>query len=211
MRRWRPPARSSAHIDIDIRNIFDKNDPRENSGLYRLADKLHLRTKPSTIRAQLLFKSGDRYRAQKLAETERNLRMLIYIYDAHVVPVRYADGKVDVKVITKDVWTLSPGDLLRARGRHQLHELQPARHQFPGVGENRGHFAQQQRRPHQQYHRLCGSERVRLALDLGPDPTSIRATDTSAPRSLRSPSIRSIRAGAPDLSALSFDRTVSRY
>jgi hemolysin activation/secretion protein len=26
-----------------------------------------------------------------------------------VVPVRYADGKVDVKVITKDVWTLSPG------------------------------------------------------------------------------------------------------
>jgi len=25
------------------------------------------------------------------------------------VPVHYADGKVDVKVITKDVWTLSPG------------------------------------------------------------------------------------------------------
>jgi outer membrane protein assembly factor BamA len=26
-----------------------------------------------------------------------------------VVPVRYADGMVDIKVITKDVWTLSPG------------------------------------------------------------------------------------------------------
>ena len=25
------------------------------------------------------------------------------------MPVRYADGKVDIKVITKDVWTLSPG------------------------------------------------------------------------------------------------------
>ncbi len=96
-------------IDIDIRNIFDKDDPRENSGLYRLANKLHLRTKRGAIKAQLLFKSGDPYRAQKLAETERNLRMLLYVYDAHVYPVHYADGKVDVKVITKDVWTLSPG------------------------------------------------------------------------------------------------------
>ena len=95
-------------IDIDIRNIFDENDPRENRGLYRLADRLHIRTKPATIRAQLLFKSGDRYSAEKLAETERNLRQLVFIYDAHVVPVRFADGKVDVKVITRDVWTLDP-------------------------------------------------------------------------------------------------------
>ena len=97
------------HIDLDIRNIFNPNDPRENSGLYRLADRLHRRTRPGAIRAQLLFKSGDRYSAQKLAETERNLRLLIYIYDANVVPVRYAEGKVDIKVITKDVWTLTPG------------------------------------------------------------------------------------------------------
>ena len=96
-------------IDIDIRNIFDESDPRENNGLFRLANHLHIRTKRSTIRAQLLFASGDKYLARKLAETERALRLLTYIYDARVVPVRYADGKVDIKVITKDVWTLSPG------------------------------------------------------------------------------------------------------
>ena len=96
-------------IDIDTRNIFDKDDPRENSGIYRLGNHLHIRTKHATIRAQLLFKSGDRYNARKLAETERNLRLLVYIYDAHVFPMHYANGKVDVKVITKDVWTLSPG------------------------------------------------------------------------------------------------------
>ncbi len=95
-------------IDIDPRNIFDANDPRENKGLYRLADRLHVRTKPSTIRAQLLFKSGDRYSAQRLAETERNLRKLVFIYDAKVFPVRYVDGKVDVMVVTRDVWTLDP-------------------------------------------------------------------------------------------------------
>jgi|HubBroStandDraft_1064217.scaffolds.fasta_scaffold00170_39 outer membrane protein assembly factor BamA len=96
-------------IDIDIRNIFDQSDARESNGLFNLANRLHIRTKRSTIRAQLLFASGDKYRARKLAETERALRLLTYIYDARVVPVRYADGKVDVKVITKDVWTLSPG------------------------------------------------------------------------------------------------------
>jgi len=97
------------NIDIDIRNIFDESDAREANGLFRLANHLHIRTKRATIKAQLLFASGDKYRARKLAETERALRLQSYIYDARVVPLRYADGKVDIKVITKDVWTLSPG------------------------------------------------------------------------------------------------------
>jgi len=96
-------------IDIDIRNIFDEKDPREASGVFRLANHLHLRTKRSTIRAQLLFAAGDKYSARVLAETERALRQLSYVYDAHVVPVHYADGQVDIRVITNDVWTLSPG------------------------------------------------------------------------------------------------------
>jgi hypothetical protein len=96
-------------IEIVARNIFDESDPRENNGLFRLANHLHIRTKHSTIQAQLLFASGEPYLARKLAETERALRLLPYVYDARIVPVHYADGKVDVKVITKDVWTLSPG------------------------------------------------------------------------------------------------------
>jgi outer membrane protein assembly factor BamA len=97
------------NIDIDIRNIFDESDAREANGLFQLANHLHIRTKRATIKAQLLFAGGDKYLARKLAETERALRLQSYIYDARVVPVRYADGKVDIKVITKDVWTLSPG------------------------------------------------------------------------------------------------------
>jgi outer membrane protein assembly factor BamA len=96
-------------IQFDIRNIFDASDARENNGLYRLANRLHVRTKRSTIQAQLLFASGEKYQARKLAETERALRRLSFIYDARIVPVHYADGKVDIRVITKDVWTLSPG------------------------------------------------------------------------------------------------------
>ena len=96
-------------VDVDIGNIFDQRDPREDNGLFRLANILHIRTKPATVRAQLLFASGDKYLARKLAETERALRLLPYVYDAHIIPMHYADGKVDIRVTTKDVWTLSPG------------------------------------------------------------------------------------------------------
>jgi hypothetical protein len=37
-------------IEFDTRQIFDEHDARENSGLYHLADQLHVRTKESTIR-----------------------------------------------------------------------------------------------------------------------------------------------------------------
>src|SRR6202011_6247756 len=83
------------NIDIDTRNIFNESDARETHGLFRLANHLHIRTKRPTIKAQLLFASGEKYTARKLAETERALRLLSYIYDARVVPVRYADGRVD--------------------------------------------------------------------------------------------------------------------
>jgi len=96
-------------IEIVTHNIFDLADPRDNVALFRLANRLHFRTRRSAIAAQLLFAAGQKYRARLLAETERNLRKLPYIYDAHVVPVRYRNGKVDVAVITRDVWTLSPG------------------------------------------------------------------------------------------------------
>jgi hypothetical protein len=96
-------------VEIATRNIFDESDARESNGLFRLANDLHIRTKHATIQAQLLFASGDKYLARKLAETERVLRLLPYVYDARIVPVHYADGTVDIKVITNDVWTLSPG------------------------------------------------------------------------------------------------------
>jgi len=122
-------------IDIDIRNIFDESDPRENVWLFRIADRLHIRTRRSAIEAQLLFASGDRYDARKLAETERNLRALPYVYDARVVPVRYRDGKVEVKVVTKDVWTLSPGASFSRAGGANNSSVSIADSNFLGRGK----------------------------------------------------------------------------
>lgn len=123
-------------IDIDPRNIFDESDPRDDVALFRLANRLHVRTKRSTIKARLLFATGQKYSARKLAETERELRRLPYLYDARVMPVRYHDGEVDIKVVTKDVWTLNPGvSFSRTGGANNSHfELQDSN--FLGLGKN---------------------------------------------------------------------------
>jgi hypothetical protein len=97
-------------------NIFDLEDPEENKELYRLANKLHIRTKPNVIRQQLLFKSGDPYSQRLLDESARILRSARYLYDASVQPVAFKDGRVDIAVTTRDVWTLNPGLSFNRKG-----------------------------------------------------------------------------------------------
>src|SRR5580700_7285178 len=197
-------------IDIDIRNIFDQSDARESNGLFNLANRLHIRTKRSTIRAQLLFASGDKYRARKLAETERALRLLTYIYDARVVPVRYADGKVDVKVITKDVWTLSPGVSFGRTGGTNQTKLNLQDTNFLGWGKTL------------QISRGSNVDRTSDTIQwMDPNVFGSRWTSSLAYSDSSDGSERSLQIIRPfwsldapwstRITALSFDRTISRY
>jgi len=96
-------------ILIDNQNIFNLEDPKDDVKLFRLANHLHSRTRKAIIRDQLLFRSGERYSRRLIDESERILRADSYFYDAWIRPVRYHDGKVDLRVTTRDVWTLNPG------------------------------------------------------------------------------------------------------
>ena len=94
---------------IDNQNIFNLDDPKDDNKIFRLADRLHIKTRAKVVRQQLLFKPGDRYSHRLVEESERLLRAQSYFYDAWIRPVRYHDGVVDLKITTKDVWTLNPG------------------------------------------------------------------------------------------------------
>ncbi len=96
-------------VVIDNQNIFDPNDPKDNNKIFRLADRLHIKTRARVVRSQLLFKPGDRYSRRLLDESERLLRADSYFYDAWIRITSYKDGKVDLRVTTRDVWTLDPG------------------------------------------------------------------------------------------------------
>ncbi len=105
-------------IIIDPRAIFDTTQPADDTRLFRLANRLHIRTRQQTIASQLLFRDGDPYKGRLLQESERILRNTRYLNDAWIRPIAYHDGLVDIEVVTRDVWTLNPGfNVGRAGGK----------------------------------------------------------------------------------------------
>ena len=103
-------------------NIFDPTQEDEDKLLFHLANRLHKTTRPRVVERKLLFRSGDPYDPRLLQETARYLRSQSYLYDAEIRPVRYRDNRVDVLVVTRDVWTLSLGaGLARSGGANTFH------------------------------------------------------------------------------------------
>jgi len=83
---------------------------------------IHLTTRKSVIRSQLMFHEGEAVNPEQIADNERILRDLPYISGARIVISETAPGSdtVDIAVITKDNWSiggsLSIIELSRYRG-----------------------------------------------------------------------------------------------
>lgn len=125
-------------IRIVPENIFDVADPREDNRLFRLANRLHIRTRPRVISRQLLFHTGDRYDRRLLDESERILRSNRYLYDAWIRPVAFRDGRVDIEVRTRDVWTLLPGFSFERKGGKNATSIDVKETNLLGLGSELG-------------------------------------------------------------------------
>lgn len=69
-------------------------------------NKLHFYTNEKIIRNNLLFKVGDEIDPQIMADNERVLRRLKFIYDARIQVIPVSEDYADVYVITKDLYSL---------------------------------------------------------------------------------------------------------
>jgi len=116
-------------------NIFDETKPGERTGLFKLANRLHIKTKVGTLRAQLLFTEGDLYSDRVLQETARNLRTLRYLREPVLTPVCYTPGFVDVLVQTRDVWTLAPTLTFGRKGGNNATSFGIEDNNFLGYGK----------------------------------------------------------------------------
>lgn len=124
-----PPAAGARIGDVLIRNVnvFDPTVPGEDRWLFRLANRLHWRTRVPVVCRQLLFEPGDPYDPQVLAESERLLRANRYLHDAEVRPVAVHDlpggaQQIDIGVTTRDDWTLAFGlGIGRSGGANETH------------------------------------------------------------------------------------------
>jgi hypothetical protein len=121
---------------IRVHDVFDPENPEEDRRLFQLANRLHRNTREEVIARQLLFKPGDRYSRRVLDESERILRNDRYLYDAEIRPVRYDSGRVDLEVITKDVWTLNVGAGLGRGGGVSSTHFQIQDTNFLGLGKS---------------------------------------------------------------------------
>lgn len=90
---------------------YKKSDRTKDRKWYdRLADRVHIDSKQSTIKNYLLFKEGEVYNAQKLYESERVLRDMQFVnrVNISVLENEIDSESVDVLVQVLDSWSLKP-------------------------------------------------------------------------------------------------------
>jgi hypothetical protein len=104
-----PPGSVIGEVRVVPHNIFDPGQPGEDHRLFHLANYLHRTTRAGVIQRDLLFQPGDVFSPELIEESARLLRTHDYLYDVDIRPVLRDDGKVDVEVTTRDVWTLAGG------------------------------------------------------------------------------------------------------
>ena len=121
-------------IRVNNQNVFDLDDPREDNALFRLANQLHIRTRPGVIRSALLFNSGEPLSVRLIEESERLLRGNDYLYDVRIQPVAYHDGVVDIEITTRDRWTLIPGFYFSRQGGSNASGFSLKEHNLLGTG-----------------------------------------------------------------------------
>jgi hypothetical protein len=90
-------------IIVRTHDIFDDAEAEAN-GLFRVVNAIRFRTRPQIVRWELLFRAGEPYDAQKVAETERNLRAL-GIFRAVTIDTVRVGGRLAVVVETRDGWS----------------------------------------------------------------------------------------------------------
>jgi len=88
--------------------VFDPN--RETLGDEILAglNRLHWQTRESVIKDQLLFDVGSTVSPAVLAESARLLRSRPYLMDADIKVQNPCEREADIKVTTRDAWSLTP-------------------------------------------------------------------------------------------------------
>lgn len=100
------PPRTIQRVAVERLNVFPDSTDSEFSGLFRLANRLHMVTRPEVIRREILFREGDSLDAGRLRESERLLRGR-GIFESAGIAVEEGDSGAVVKVRTQDLWSFS--------------------------------------------------------------------------------------------------------
>jgi len=128
-----PPIIDS--VVIDNQNIFPQDSAKYDYWFFRLANKLHVKSRKSVIRRELLLDKGDFFSRKLADETERNLRSLIFIWNAAVDLYRTDDSLNVMRVTTFDTWTLRGGLSIKRSAGETTYRFSIEEQNFLGMGQ----------------------------------------------------------------------------
>ena len=108
-------GKTIGEITIDRKQVFDPG----GKWLERTANKTHMLTRERVIRRDLLFKSGEELDPQLIVRTKQLLRSRDYIADIEidVKPDSIDSTRVNLRITTRDSWTISADGALHSEGR----------------------------------------------------------------------------------------------
>jgi hypothetical protein len=95
-------------IDIVRKNVFDDQMLSDPHFYFRWGNSLHIVTRESVIRRELLFDIGDTLDPQLIIETERNMRGAGFIGEVEIAALPDGADAVELTITTTDLWTTKP-------------------------------------------------------------------------------------------------------
>ncbi|MGH7701726.1 MAG: POTRA domain-containing protein [Gemmatimonadales bacterium] len=108
-------------IEIQRQDIFDSTEAK--NWFTRAANRLHVVTRSSVIRREVLLNQGEPFDSARAAESERNLRRLGIFRDVKVDSVR-SDSGLDLRVVTRDGWSTRLALSFRSTGGQATYSAQ---------------------------------------------------------------------------------------
>lgn len=102
-----PEGTPIRRLDIQTRDIYEPVPPGRLAGVYRTANRLHVKTRAGTVRSALLLREGEPWSAERAAESERVLRALRFL-SPESIHAEVVGDSANVAVVTQDHWTTNP-------------------------------------------------------------------------------------------------------
>lgn len=122
-------------VPLEIGDVFEPIPEGVLRPVYLLANRLHLRSRASAVRAHLILAPGQPFSARRLQQQERVLRELDFLQPEEVRGTPAGDS-VDVRIRTRDVWTTQPEINLERGGGRQFGTFGIAERNLLGLGKS---------------------------------------------------------------------------
>jgi len=129
-------------IQLSIKDAFEGSATHSDAEqwVYDVGNKLHIESRPGTIRRRLLFQEGDTVTKSLLLEAEKSLRQEEFLADAIIEVMRWEDGTAHIIVTTYDQWTTVPGFSINRLGGKWIYWVGPVESNLFGTGQRLGFF-----------------------------------------------------------------------